>query len=108
MIRIKPGVKVFGVRPEIVYALHVVDGVWLSFGLDGPTITSCRDGMHSQKSLHNVGAAVDIRSRDIDAALKLAILEKLKECLTDEFDVLLEYRGEAREHYHIEFQPKGI
>lgn len=108
MIAVKSGVKVFGMRPEIAWAISVAEGIWRANGYDVVTVTSVRDGVHSSGSLHNVGAAVDLRSKDITEDNKAALLAWLKECLTAEFDVVLEDRGLPNEHYHIEFQPKGI
>lgn len=106
MIKCKVGVKLFGLRPEMLVVLQVADAAWQAFGHDGPTITSARDSVHGFGSLHCVGAAVDLRSKDLPDDHKRLILTRLRDCLTDEFDILLEAEGQANEHFHIEFQPK--
>lgn len=106
MIKCKAGVKLFGIRPELSLALQVADAAWREFGHDGPTITSARDSVHGHGSLHCSGAAVDLRSKDLTDDHKRRILMRMRECLTDEFDILLEAQGQQNEHFHLEFQPK--
>ena len=52
-------------------------------------------------SLHYSGAAIDVRTRDLQPADVQKIIARIKSCLGDDFDVLLEV-----DHIHIEFQPK--
>jgi uncharacterized protein YcbK (DUF882 family) len=100
MIFIKPGVRITGLRPEMVLAAVAAESVYREAGHD-LTITACVDGKHMAGSLHYAGAAVDVRTRDVPADKISAILAKLKEALAGDFDVLLE-----GDHIHIEFQPK--
>jgi hypothetical protein len=100
MIFIKPGVRITGLRPEILLAAVAAERVYEVTGHD-LTITACVDGKHMAGSLHYTGAAIDVRTRDVPADKLQTILAKLKECLAGDFDVLLE-----GDHVHIEFQPK--
>ena len=100
MIFIKPGVKMNGVRPEIVMAANIAHWVYRDHGYD-LTITEFTGGQHSKGSLHYVGAAMDLRTRIIpDDAIKQKIADRLQACLGEQFDVVLEPT-----HIHVEYQP---
>jgi hypothetical protein len=98
-VRLKTGVKMEGVQPEIVLALCVADAVLRSKGFD-LVVTSIADGKHSANSLHYSGRAADVRSRDIPVGERHAVREALEFALGQEFDVVLE-----KDHYHIELDP---
>ena len=99
-LSIKPGVRVFGLRPEIVIALQVADGAFKDIGLDC-TVTCGIEGRHAVASLHYSGCAVDIRTRDVPTD-KLGPLRKtIADRLGPDFDVVQEAT-----HFHIELQPK--
>ncbi len=100
MLFIKPGVRITGMRPEILLAAIAAERVYDEAGHDF-TITACVDGKHMAGSLHYAGAAIDVRTRDITAADVQKLIARIKACLADDFDVLLEV-----DHIHIEFQPK--
>lgn len=98
---LKPGVRVAGLRPEILLAVVAAERVFEKAGVE-IVITSCIDGKHSATgSLHYVGQAVDIRSRDIPAAEVPKIAARLRECLGEDYDVVIESN-----HFHVEFQVK--
>ena len=99
-MELKPGVRIHGIKPEMVVALLAIDQIWGFHGYD-PVITSAVDGKHSRGSLHYVGLALDIRSRDIPSEKRFELADELKKALGADFDVVLE-----RTHFHIEFQPK--
>lgn len=98
--RLKTGVKLAGIRPELVLAfviakdLHPVDGAAI-------VITSALDGKHSRGSKHYVGQAIDLRTRDITKEQSEAWRNSVALALGSEYDVVLE-----RDHLHIEFDPK--
>ncbi len=52
-------------------------------------------------SLHYAGAAIDIRTRDIPLADVQKLIARIKACLGEDFDVVLE-----TDHLHLEYQPK--
>lgn len=106
-MRIKPGVNMTGIKPEMVPAMLALARI---FDLHGvvPVITSALDGRHGRGSLHYAGLAIDVRSKNLpDGAVKLAVLQAIKDDLGAQYDVLLEAVNQDNEHYHIEFQPKA-
>ena len=102
MIMIKPGVQLLGLSPQILLAIIVARQVYADRNIDTTTITSVTDSQHSPTSLHHVGHAVDLRTRNIPMPLRPAVAADLKRCLGAEYDVVLEDT-----HIHIEWQPKG-
>ena len=100
MLSLKPGVRITGMRPEILLAAVAAMEVYKAVGHDR-MITACLDGKHMAGSLHYAGAAIDLRTRDVAPADVQKLIARIKECLGDDFDVLLEV-----DHIHIEFQPK--
>ncbi len=100
MLYLKPGVRITGIRPEILLAAVAATEVYKAAGHD-LTITACLDGKHTTGSLHYAGAAIDIRTRDLPPADVPKVMAQIKECVGGDFDVLLE-----TDHIHIEFQPK--
>lgn len=99
-LSIKPGVRIHGLRPEVILACVVAEGVYREEGFD-LTITAGIDGKHMAASLHYAGCAVDLRTRDIPADKLEKIRKKIKERVGDDFDVVLE-----GDHFHLESQPK--
>jgi len=100
MLSLKAGVRITGMRPEILLAAVAAMEVYKAAGHD-LTITACVDGRHTTGSLHYAGAAIDIRTRDLPPADVPKLMAQIKECVGGDFDVLLE-----TDHIHIEFQPK--
>lgn len=97
MIYLKKGVRLHGIRPELVLALGIADQVYAD--LDYATVvTSVIDGKHMRTSLHYTGGAFDIRvTKNHGEALR----QRIAHALGEDFDVVLE---EA--HIHVEWQPK--
>jgi hypothetical protein len=101
MIRLKPGVSIVGIKPEISMALPIIASVYQVFGVD-TVVTAGTDGKHRVGSLHYSGNALDIRTRNIaTAAEKHEMCAKIAEALGKDFDVVLEST-----HLHVEFDPK--
>ena len=66
------------------------------------TITSAKDGVHSPGSLHYVGLAVDIRTKDMkEISLSVKWLDKFLNVNGKKFDVVFEI-----DHIHIELDEK--
>ena len=97
MLFLKPGVRLIGIRPELVIAVIAAERVYEKAGHDF-TITTCVDGQHSRGSLHYAGAAIDVRTRDVPAGDLPKLVSRI---LGPDFDVVLE-----TDHVHLEFQPK--
>lgn len=100
MLTIKPGVDVFGIRPEVVLAIVVAERIWNSYGL-GLTLTCSRDGKHSETSLHYAGAAVDLRTHGMASDALAEAVRTLKGALGRDYDVIIE-----PDHLHLEYQPR--
>jgi len=102
-LSIKSGVHLLGLSPQILFAITVIDGCYRRLGVDC-VVTSATDSKHGHQSLHYVGHAIDIRTRDLDESQKTVMLNLVTAALgSGEFDVILE-----RDHLHVEWQPKGI
>ena len=102
-MKIKPGVSIAGVQPELVVGMMVINSVYEKWNIEY-VLTSVKDGKHKKKSLHYVGYAQDSRTRDFVEDDLSDVAADLRDSLGDEFDVVLE-----GDHFHIEFQPeKGV
>lgn len=101
MLRIKQGVRLKDVSPELLVGIMVAMGVFAIFGEDC-WLTSVVDSHDS--GLHPKGRACDLRTtaeEDLDASEIVAIHAFLKKELDLDFDILLESN-----HIHMEFDPK--
>jgi len=101
-MKIKSGVKLAGIQPQMVLAAIIAEGVFDWFNVEC-VITSGAEGKHSATSRHYLGFAIDVRSRDFKAADIGQVGTKLKEALGDEFYVLFEGN-----HFHISYKPTTI
>jgi len=124
--KIKSGVSIRGIQPEMAIAFLLVSQHFHENGIPC-VITSTTEGQHGKASLHYIGHAMDFRTRDLIQVLKdeykdenktlsrtheeeslhvktemAKFLTALKESLGGEFDIVLEST-----HLHVEFQPKG-
>src|SRR5919108_658569 len=99
-MKLKPGVRVLGIRPELVLALLVLRDLYTEYGVGSAcVVTSVIEGEHRRASLHLAGAAVDLRHPGAQVARQLVAAAQAQ--LGEEYDVLLE-----ADHVHVEFQPK--
>lgn len=105
MVKLKAGVDLRGVRPEMLFALIVAKDIYSTYGLDCVVTSVVRPP--EPKSLHDDGLAIDLRSKVVPRAHLDPILAALKESLPG-FDVILEDRGGENEHFHLEHDPKGL
>ena len=106
-MKIKPGVRLIGLTPQMVLAAIVVNDIFWSLSLEC-VITSCNDGKHSSQSLHYKGQAMDFRTHypQLDGK-EIWLRNKVKDALGDDFDVVMEAIGTPNEHLHVEYDPKG-
>ncbi len=100
MIKIKHGVNVQGLKPEILLAILIADPMFEAHGVDC-VITSLLEGAHKPGSFHYDGLAVDLRSRELTEGGKISVVTALRNALGDQYDVVLEST-----HIHIEFDPR--
>lgn len=89
-----------GMRPELILAIMVADGVYASLGQE-LVITSLLDGTHSNTSLHYTGCAVDFRTRYFKPGEAEKARNDISGRLTSDYDVILE-----KNHLHVEYQPR--
>lgn len=94
-MKLKVGVDLRGVKPEIVVAMMVCEPI-ISKHAEF-VVTSVCDGKHMHGSKHYEGLAMDIRTREIPASMLKPCLEELKEALGPQYDVVLE-----GDHIHLE------
>ena len=95
-MRIKNGVNILGLAPQMVIALNVAESIYRETDHE-VVITSAIDGEHMAHSHHFKGCAVDIGLHPI---AEIAV-RKIGESLGQQFQVILE-----KDHIHIEFDPK--
>lgn len=100
-LRLKQGVRIHGIRPELLLALQISESVYREFDTE-LIVTSVIDGKHSAGSLHYTGSAVDLRIRHLPQNQVETVRDEIAERLGSDFDAVLE-----SDHIHIEFQPKA-
>jgi hypothetical protein len=106
-MQFKQGVKLKGVKPEVIIAIFRLDSLFKSLNIPF-IITSVTDGKHFTNSLHYKGLAFDLRTKHIqDVESKKTLAKEIKAALGEEFDVVLESLGGEQEHIHVEFDPKS-
>lgn len=99
-MKLKPGVRVHGLRPEVVIAMLAAESVALRHGQE-LVVTSGIDGSHSRGSEHYKGDAFDMRTWWWGAAEQRVVANDLADALGTDFDVILEGN-----HIHVEYDPK--
>lgn len=98
-MQLKAGVRLLGLRPELVVALIAANDVWRAQGVE-LVVTSCIDGVHSRSSAHYTGRALDFRIHNLPDPAKA--VAALKAALGEDFDVILE-----SDHVHLEIDVKS-
>lgn len=98
MIALKMGVRLHGIRPEIVMAVLIAEGIW-SAADETLVITSVIDGEHMRASIHYTGGAVDFR---VVPDKMVGLRNKLAAAVGEDYDVVAEV-----DHIHVEWQPKA-
>lgn len=107
MLELKPGVRILGLRPELVLAIHVAEGIWMKAGAPALVITAGIEGQHVEASDHYAGCAIDLRTKNLPAGQLDAVMQQLQTALGADFYVLIENRGEPAEHIHVSWRPKA-
>lgn len=96
---VKDGV-VLALSPEMARALPLIDAAHASIGIRQPIYTSGTEGEHQPGSLHYVGKAVDLRTRDLTSLQVVQLLGSLRAWLGEDFDVI-----DEGDHIHVEYDP---
>ena len=106
MLRFTQNCRINGAKVEVSIALVVVSALSSRHAIT-IFVSSFLDGEHMRASLHKVGFAFDLWSTAWDAETKLERFAiELREALTPEFDVIVEWTDKDSYHIHVEFQPK--
>jgi hypothetical protein len=106
MIKFKRGVTIFGIKPEMIVALMVVEGVYADILNKDVTVTAVTDGTHTS-IVHYLGYGVDVRTRDDNSSkqwsdeVKQELCKCLKERLPKGFDIVIH-----SSHFHLEYDPR--
>lgn len=98
---LKPGVKIDGIKPELLLAIIVAEEVY-RLARRSLVITSVKDGKHMKGSLHYSGSALDLRIYPEGRVPPGQMAKEIQNRLGKDFDVILE-----PDHIHIEYQPKA-
>jgi hypothetical protein len=98
-MRLKPGVRVLGIKPELLLAIMIAER---AFHPNELVITSLMDGTHSRGSEHYTGMAFDARTRDVAESRAKELAHSIGAALGSDYDVILE-----PSHLHIEYDPKA-
>lgn len=102
LLKIQAGVIV---SKQVVIAAGVVNAA-TQIGLKAEMlITSGRDGKHKDGSLHYYDRALDFRTKHLTDRQKTALAATVAKRLGPDYDVILESRGKANEHLHVEHDP---
>lgn len=101
-MRLKQGVRIHGIRPEIILAIHIIDGIYNKFGQE-LVITSGIEGKHSETSDHYKGMAVDCRTRYFSELEKQEVFKEVTGAIGDDFYTLLH-----ETHLHISYRPRRL
>lgn len=110
MLKLKAGVDVSQVQPEILLGLLIVKDVLDAHGLDC-VVTALFDGQHGIGSLHRRGGecqAADIRSKLVPPELLPNLLQECRDHLGKDYDIILEAAGGLNEHFHLEWDRKPV
>lgn len=99
-IRLKHGVKIDAIAPQIVLAISVAESFLRDINRDC-WVTSVNEGTHVRTSLHYIGHAVDFRRRHLTNIEAESLAGHLRSALGPQYDVVL-----ADTHIHVEYQPK--
>lgn len=103
MVRVKPGVRFDVVAAAGFMILGALKQASKALGID-LVITSGTDGEHSGPSdPHKLGEAYDVRSHDLEPALRPRVLASVMDALGHErFYGFLEAPGTSNEHFHFQ------
>lgn len=99
-MQLKPGVRLNGIKPELLVAMMAADGMHTEAGYQ-MVVTSVTEGKHARASKHYTGCAFDLRISHLADGVSKNITNRLTFALGSDFDVILE-----SDHIHVEYDPK--
>ncbi len=105
MLRLKTGVGLGGLQPQVVLGLMLAEQAFATVGAEC-IVTSINDGVHKDDSFHYAGQAADLRIKHVHPNQRDAVLARLGDLLGAQWDVLWEGKGTENEHFHIEWDPR--
>jgi conjugal transfer mating pair stabilization protein TraG len=97
---LKAGVKIANLKPQLIIAVIVSNGVYNAHGKE-LVITSCDDSKHGTGTKHGTGNAFDLRINYFSVNESVIVANEIRAKLTPDFDVVHE-----KDHIHIEYDPK--
>jgi hypothetical protein len=100
-MRIKQGVKVQGIKPEILLALQLIDGVYRDYEYIITSVWRER----GPKSLHPYGYAVDFIYRGVEHDAAIRMTENFKKVIGEQYDLIYHDAGSGY-HWHLEYDPR--
>ena len=100
-MQLKTGVKLVGIKPELVLGLYIADSVYRTYQTE-MVITSVVDGVHKRKSQHYAGYAADLRIWGFNRDLLQEVAIEIQKALGEDYDVVVEV-----DHLHLEYDPKN-
>jgi hypothetical protein len=97
VIELKKGISLNGVQAPVLFGLMVLDGVIALHSV--PTVvTSCTEGKTHKGLAHYVGAAVDVRSRELTISQQNGVKAAFDSAQNGEMDLVIE-----KDHFHLEW-----
>jgi len=95
-------VSIKGFKPELTFALHIIDQIMKEQGQEAMITSGSEETTrHGKTSLHYDGKAADLRSRWFSNPR--SILALCKEALGHNLDIDMILESN---HFHLEYQPK--
>jgi len=102
MLKIKKGVSLLGISNPMLVGIQIVASVYEKAGYDCVITSATEDPeVHGRASRHKSGNAADFRTNNVPKAEHKWIETKCRECLGNNYDVVLEV-----DHLHVEYDPK--
>lgn len=94
-------------EPEMAEALPLIDAAYTDLAIDAEcVVTSANDGRHMDGSLHYVGRAVDLRTRDLHPDVIGKLVLALRKRLNGDATMNRPYQViQEADHLHLEWQP---
>ena len=99
-MRLKHSANPASIKPEMVLASFIVDGVYRDYGYECVG-TSLNDSDHHEISRHFQGMAEDFRTRHLPEGLDVEISEEITKRLGKHYYVALKV-----DHIHVAYKPR--